>query len=302
MYNDEIIDTHMHLWDLNNNYAWLNNNIPEFEKLIGNYDSLRQNFLPNNYKEMIKGHKIVKSIHVQAFGFPDNPVTETKWLQEQANKYGFPHGIVAFANLTDPHIAAILEQHSEFSNMRGIRMPLNYHKIPYLRMADKSDYMKNPQWRTGFGLLKEFNFSFDVQVYDHQLDDVVDLAKTFPNIKMIIEHLSWPIDLSREGFELWKKRITPFKMLQNVSMKLSGIGCVFQRRIDESQINRYFETAIETFGMDRCMFGSNCPPDTLFYKFNELISCYKKALLNFSKEEQYKLFYLNAEKTYRLTS
>jgi predicted TIM-barrel fold metal-dependent hydrolase len=299
MYNGEIIDSHMHLWDLKNNYHWLNNNIPEFEQLIGNYDSLRHNFFPNDYKELVKNHKITQSVHVQAFGFPDNPVGETKWLQEQANRYGFPHGIVAFANLADPNVEIILEQHAKLANIRGIRMPLNYHETPYRRMADRGDYMWDKQWRKGFALLANYNFSFDVQIYDHQIKDLITLAEVFPHITMIVEHFAWPTDLSPHGFELWQKRIASLVKFPNILMKLSGIGCVFQH-LQAKQVSSYIDVAVRSLGVDQCMFGSNCPPDTLFYKFDELIALYKNALLKFSKEDQYKLFFLNAKRTYRL--
>jgi predicted TIM-barrel fold metal-dependent hydrolase len=299
MYNDEIIDTHMHLWDLKNNYHWLNSNVPDFEKLIGNYDSLRHNFLPDDYHALVKNHKIVQSVHVQAFGFPDDPVAETQWLQDQANRYGFPHGIVAFANLAEADVGEILEQHARFPGVRGIRMPLNYHVTPYRRMADRGDYMADKQWRKGFALLADYDFSFDVQIYDHQIQDVTNLAEAFPHIKMIIEHFAWPTDLSAHGFALWKKRVASLVKFPNIYMKLSGIGCVFQH-LEAQRISDYIDTALKLLGVDRCMFGSNCPPDTLFYTFDNLMTFYKKALLNFSTADQYKFFYLNAKKNYRL--
>jgi len=300
MYQGEVIDAHMHLWDLANDYQWLNQTLPDFEQLIGNYERIQHNFLPKDYQRMVHGHNVVKTIHLQAFGFPDNPVAETRWLQQQADHYGFPQGIVAFANLADPQIATILEQHAKFPNVRGIRMPLNYHETPFRRMADRDDYLRDYQWQKGFALLSQYDLSFDVQIYDHQLEDVATLAKAFPNITIIIEHLAWPIDLSANGFELWKKRIAGIKDIRNIFMKLSGIGCVFQKAINEKQIHNYLDVAVNTLGAERCMFGSNCPPDSLFYTFTELLACYKKALMKYSLEEQYQIFYLTAKNAYRL--
>lgn len=299
MYDGEIIDTHMHLWDLRNEYDWLNRAVPEFEKLIGHYDSLRHNFLPKDYQALVKHHNVVQSVHVQAFGFPADPVAETKWLQQQAQQHGFPHGIVAFANLSQIDVETVLQQHAAFANVRGIRMPLNYHETPYRRMADRGDYLSDQQWQKGFSLLEGYNLSFDVQIYDHQIEDVIALAMAFPNIKMIIEHLAWPTDLSPQGFSLWKTRIANLAKFPNVFMKVSGIGCVFQH-LEAKKINDYMYAALTLFGVDRCMFGSNCPPDTLFYSFDELMMFYKQALSIFSQDEQYKFFYLNAKKIYRL--
>jgi hypothetical protein len=84
MYSGPIIDTHMHLWDLANGYAWLNGPDPNFERLIGNYDALRRNFIASDYAALTHGHKVLKSVHIQAFGFPENPVGETAWLQALA--------------------------------------------------------------------------------------------------------------------------------------------------------------------------------------------------------------------------
>src|SRR5262245_30412048 len=116
MYTGSIIDSHMHLWDLTNSYAWLNGPDPNIEQLIGNYDALRRNFLFPDYAALTYGHRVVKSVHIEAFGFPNNPVGETAWLQMQADRYGYPHGIVAFANLSDPYVETTLQQHCTFAN------------------------------------------------------------------------------------------------------------------------------------------------------------------------------------------
>jgi hypothetical protein len=75
----------LHLWDLANGYAWLSSPVPEFERLIGNYDELRRNFLAPDYIPLTRDSNVVKSVHVQAFGFPGYPVAETQWLQKQAD-------------------------------------------------------------------------------------------------------------------------------------------------------------------------------------------------------------------------
>jgi predicted TIM-barrel fold metal-dependent hydrolase len=111
MYAGPIVDTHMHLWDLANGYGWISNRLPEFERLIGNYDKLRRNFLRPDYMALTRDSNVVKSVHVQAFGFPDRPVAETEWLREQAARYGYPHGIVAYADLSDPAVDETLERH-----------------------------------------------------------------------------------------------------------------------------------------------------------------------------------------------
>ncbi len=42
-------------------------------------------------------------------------------IKSIADKNGFPHGIVAFANFDSDKIEELLEFHSQFKNVRGIR-------------------------------------------------------------------------------------------------------------------------------------------------------------------------------------
>jgi predicted TIM-barrel fold metal-dependent hydrolase len=299
MYTGPVIDTHMHLWDLANGYPWLSNPDPAFERLIGNYDRLRRNFLAPDYMALTRGANVVKSIHVQAFGFPNDPVAETAWLREQADRYGYPSGIVAYADLTEPGLDETLRRHCEHGDVRGVRMPLNYDTEPWRRMADRGDYMRDEQWRKGFGLLSRHGLLFDMQIYDHQVPDAVVLARNFPETTIVVEHLAWPIDLSVSGFERWAEYMASLAECPNVFMKVSGIGCVFQRSSPDL-VYRYLCQAVATFGAARCMFGSNCPPDTLFYGFGALIGTYLDAFSTFSASEQNEVFCGTAQRVYRV--
>jgi predicted TIM-barrel fold metal-dependent hydrolase len=273
--------------------------VPEFERLIGNYDQLRHNFLAPDYLSLTKDSNVVKSVHVQAFGFPNHPVDETRWLQEQSNRYGYPTGIVAYANLTDPNVEETLQEHCAYKIVRGIRMPLNYDKEVWRRMADHGDYMRDGQWRKGFALLSGYGLSFDLQMYDHQTPDAVGLARDFPETTIVVEHLAWPIDLSNAGFESWSQRIASLAQCPNIFLKVSGIGVVF-RRSSPDLVRRYLRQAVGTLGADRCMFGSNCPPDTLYYGFKELLATYMEAFSDHSEAELHNLFCNNSLRVYRL--
>lgn len=93
-----------------------------------------------------------------------------------ADQYGYAHGIVAYADLTDPRLEETLRRHCARANVRGIRMPLNYDEEAWRRMADRDDYMLDGQWRKGFALLSRHGLVFDLQMYDHQVPDAVALS------------------------------------------------------------------------------------------------------------------------------
>lgn len=300
LYSGEIIDAHMHLWDLKNNYYWLNEALPNFEKLVGDYSALRKNFLIQDYLAITAKHNITKAVHIEAFGFPEDPVNESKWIQQIADQYGLPNGTVAYVKLDDPHVEEVLSRHVECKNVRGIRMALNWHNKKYMQMTDRPDYMQDKSWLKGFALLAKYKLSFDLQVYDHQLSEAAILAKNFPDTQIILTHMGLPNDFTESDFKNWRERINQIAFYPNVSIKISRIGGIFQRKVPESLIMAYIQQAIEIFGTDRCLFGSNFPPDSLFYSFDELIHLIKKALVHLSYDDQQKIFYGIANRIYRL--
>ena len=139
-----------------------------------------------------------------------------------------------------------------------------------------------------------------MQVFDHQLADAAELALAFPNVQIILEHFGWPLDFSATGFANWKKNIAKIACCSNVAIKLSCFGCAFQKKISKQFIDDYIKFVIEAFGCDRCLFGSNFPPDGLFYKLHEIIAIAKQAVEHLDYEEQRNIFFCNAKRIYRI--
>ena len=116
------VDSHVHFYDLQHPelvYGHWQPGVPhrtlgwQLQKLA------ERNYIAEDYIAETRNANVTKAVHVQAaIGSPD-PVTETEWLQEAADRTGFPHGIVAYADLRDPGVEAVLERHCESPNMRG---------------------------------------------------------------------------------------------------------------------------------------------------------------------------------------
>lgn len=288
-----LVDTHMHLWDLTNSYPWLEKAEPALTRMVGDYAALRRNFLLPDYLALSKRHEVEKAVHVQALGFPHDPVAESQWLQKIADQHGYPHAIIGYANLADPEVERVLEGHAQAPNARGIRMPLNFHGEVWRRMADRGDYMSDLQWRRGYAALAQFGLLFEAQIYAHQLLDAAELALAIPEVTMVIEHLGWPIDLSERGFDLWSEGMEAVARCPNTRIKVSGIGTVFGRE----GAGRWVRTAIDLFGPDRSMFGSNFPPDSLQLSFDQVVDLVDQQL---QEEERDPLFRTTAYRVYSL--
>jgi predicted TIM-barrel fold metal-dependent hydrolase len=61
----------------------------------------------------------------------------------------------------------------------------------------------------------------------------------------------------------------------------------------------WLEHAIDAFGIDRCMFGSNFPVDGMHGSFDELFTAYSAVTAGLGVAAQDRLFAVNAEIVYR---
>lgn len=294
-----IVDTHHHLWDLDNNYyPWLSDRVRQF--WIGDYEPIRKNYLIDDYLRDCKNQNVVQSVHLQAQWDWRDPVGETRWLQQCADHHGFPHGIVAFAKLSDPDVASVLRAHCEYPNVKGIRMDLNWHHDPYYRFCDRPDYMSDPQWLAGFSLLERYNLTFDLQIYvAYQWQQAVTLLRRFPGTQFILNNTGLPMDQSPSGMAAWREGMQALAVEPNLAIKISGLG-MFNHRWTTEQIRPIVRQAIEIFGVDRCMFASGFPVEGLYGSYEDLMNSYKDIVSDFPASEQRKLFHDNAIRYYRL--
>jgi predicted TIM-barrel fold metal-dependent hydrolase len=116
-----IIDPHHHLWDLQRNrYPWLQQR-PLGPSVAGDIAKIAHDYLLDDYMADTAAFDLRKSVHVEAAWDPADPVGETRWLQSVADQRGFPHGIVAHADLQAADVERLLASHAQFANVRGIR-------------------------------------------------------------------------------------------------------------------------------------------------------------------------------------
>ena len=111
-----IVDAHHHLWQLSGGplyYPWLQDPKPH-EFFLGDYASLKRDYLPPDYRRDAAGHDVVKTVHVEAECRRDQQVAETRWLTEMNARHGMPHAIVAHAWFHLPGAEEILAQQEEY--------------------------------------------------------------------------------------------------------------------------------------------------------------------------------------------
>lgn len=294
-----VIDPHHHLWDLRHNrYPWLQAR-PIKPRLEGDIRPIAKDYLLEDYLADTCNQNVVKSVHVECGWDPSDPVGETEWLQSLADKHGYPHGIVARATLDAPDVEQVLEGHSRYKSVRGIRHAINWHPDPAKTYVNRPDLVRTDAWRHGFGLLQRFGFSFDLQLYPAQMADAVALARAYQDILIILNHAGMPVDRDAEGFDLWRRSMWELATVPNIVVKISGLGTVEWNWTVES-IRPFVLQTIEAFGVSRCMFASNFPVDKLYSDFDTIYAAFRKITEAFSADERRMLFHDNAARYYRL--
>ncbi|MDN3503943.1 MAG: hypothetical protein P0S95_00005 [Rhabdochlamydiaceae bacterium] len=186
-YDGPIVDTHMHLWDYNNDIPWLSKKGKKehfFEPLIGNYDRLRRDYKIEDYLIAAKKHHITKSVHIEVGNFSPNYIKETNWIDSIAKNNLLPNAIVGSIDFCSEDVEKTLKGHAKSKYFRGVRQALNYDSNPDFQIVNENLF-ENDIWRSNFKLLKEYNASFDLHIYSHQIKNGAQLAKDNPEVPIM---------------------------------------------------------------------------------------------------------------------
>jgi predicted TIM-barrel fold metal-dependent hydrolase len=291
----------MHLWDLQKiPYPWLTPPLPI--GITGDVSAIARPYLLDDYLRDAGSASdtilVSKVVHVEAGADPAAALAETRWLQSIANTRGYPHAIVAHAELNSPKVGALLEQHASHPNVRGIRQILNWHPDPKKTYTPR-DLLADPAWERGFALLGKHGFSYDLQVYPAQMAAAARLASRYPDIPMILNHTGMPVDRDPAGLQLWRTGMQALAQQPHAAVKISGLAMLDWHWSPDSLRPFVLET-IDIFGVDRCLFASNFPVDKLFGNFLGQYDAYRSIVADCSATERTRMFATNAERIYRI--
>lgn len=313
-----IIDAHHHLWDR-----------PESHYLLDDY-----------LDDLDSGHRVLASVYVQCRSMfnIDRPqafrcVGEVEFANGVAARsasglYGSPRicaAIVAGADLRlGQAVMPVLDEMRDRAGPRlqGIRNTTAWHADPAVVSNPKPPppgILGERQFRQGVKCLKDFDLTLDVWGYHTQLDEILSLARAFPDQMIVVDHVGGPIGIGPyrgrrdEVFAEWAQLIRQLAECPNVLVKLGGLGMNVggfalhtQALPPDSQTlaslwRPYILHCIESFGAERCMFESNFPVDKGMYSYGIMWNAFKRITADFSADERTSLFSRVAARTYNIT-
>jgi predicted TIM-barrel fold metal-dependent hydrolase len=294
-----IVDAHLHFYDYTQNrHVFLDRPDPGYEAFVGNYDRLPRRYLPTDYLDDIRDYN-VEGVVWHEFLSTD-ACKEAEWAQRLATASGLRHALVAKVDFLDPDLEARLERYAELPHLTAVREHMVWDcDNPLRRFASRPDLMRDPAWRSRLRLVKRYGYRCGLEVFAHQLPDLVRVIRSYPEIGFTVALMGWPTDLSPEGFRRWKTSLADLAACDNICVDISALECIFGCVWSVDQAAPWVSTAIETIGVSRCMFGSHMPIGGLATSFTELYGRYAQLVAGCSGSEIDEMFYGVANRWFR---
>jgi len=232
------VDTHQHFWNLAKvEYPWL----------APAYGPIYANFAPQDLEPQLRAAGIDRTVLVQSANSNEDTVS----MLTQAECYDWIGAVVGWVPLYDHAAAArLLDRYAAHPKWRGVRH-LNHEE------ADP-DWLIRPDVLGGLKLLEERGMTFDVvAIFPKHIGHVPRLAEHAPELKIIIDHLAKP-PIKEKKMEEWRAAMARCAQYPNVYAKVSGLNTAADwNHWSAADLQPYIDAAIELFGAERCMFGSD---------------------------------------------
>ncbi|MFI6171954.1 amidohydrolase family protein [Nocardia sp. NPDC051052] len=263
-------------------------------EFTGDPTAFSRPYLPADYRADAGAEPIDTIVHIEVGWVGKDALAEadeTAWVARLP--FGGDHpelgAILGYADPAAPDFAALLDAHLAAAPMvRGIRSHAAHHPDPDVRpYTDHPGALATKEFLNGFGELAERDLSFEAWVYSHAIPDVTALAERYPEVPIVLNHLATPAGIfgpigkhtgtdpskRRALFLRWRDDLSALAERPNVVAKVSGLmmpvlghpvpprGTATPVPVLVDRIHPLIEHAIDAFGADRLIWGSNFPVD-----------------------------------------
>ena len=285
------IDAHQHFWRYRSqDYPWIGTDM----------ELLALDRMPYQFQPLLEAHGLHASITVQARAGRD----ETAFLLALARQDRRIAGIIGWEDISSPALADHVDQWGR-DKLLGFR-----HQIQ--DESDPSAFLAQPRFNAGIGWLQQRRYVYDVLVHERQLSSVRAFCAAHDKHWLVLNHLGKPalkeFRKNKGAFERWREEVRALAAMPHVTCKLSGLvtEADWMRGLclrDFDHILLCLDTALELFGPQRLMFGSDWPVCLLAASYSKVVSVTREwAQSRLSEHEQDALWGETSAKVYGLAS
>ena len=276
-----LIDSHQHFWqlDLPFEFGWLHE--PQ-------HHSICRDYLPQHLLSHLQTTGVERSVFVQT----QHTVAENRWALGLAAQHPFIAGVVGWVDLAAEDVEDQLSEFLASPKFVGVR---------HITQGEPDEnFIVRPDIVRGLKVLQKHGVPFDLLFYTQHLRHAATLAQMLPELPMVIDHLSKP-QIREQKLDAWSAYLQRAAQFPNIYCKLSGMVTEADwQHWKPADLKPYVETALEAFGPERCMFGSDWPVCELAASYEEVYGTLQELLASLSAGERSQIFGETAARFYAL--
>lgn len=252
--------------------------------------ALKRDFLPEHLKPELRRAGFDASVAVQARQMLD----ETRWLLELAEREPAIAGVIGWVDLRATDVASQLAEFAGSSKFVGVR---------HVVQSEPDDrFLLQPEFLRGIGALQQFGLTYDVLIYTKHLQVVAEFVRHFPAQRFVLDHVAKPPIKARK-MQPWESGIRALAKFNNVFCKVSGLVTEADwKEWKPEHITPYLDVAIEAFGPERLMIGSDWPVCTVAASYSQVMNLIEEYFSRFSGDVRDSILGGNAEKLWNLST
>ena len=272
------IDSHQHYWLYEEKY---------FGWLEGPYLPLRRDFLPADVQPEMESLAYGGAVAVQAREVLD----ENTFLLDLAARFPQVVGVVGWVDLRSEACEVQLEHFASNPKFKGVR---------HIAQGQPAGFFEEPSFLQGVSLLSKYKLTYDILVYENQIEEATRFAKRFPNQRFVLDHGGKP-PIASGRHAGWEKDFREMAKLDNVYCKLSGLATEADlNHWNAESLERYVSVLLEAFGPNRLMIGSDWPVCLAAGDYETVVLALEQLIGKLSRYEQWLVLGGTAAKFYGL--
>jgi L-fuconolactonase len=275
------IDSHQHFWRLDAfDTSWMGAG--------PRWDRIRRDFLPQDLEPLLRASGVDRTVFVQT----QHVMADNDWALELAERFPFIAGVVGWIDPTSADFERHLVRYRRNPRFVGVRHLVHNEPDP--------DWVLRPDVQRSLGVLARHGVPFDLLFFVEHLGHAATLADRFPELRLVVDHLAKPHVADRR-IDDWLPGLRDAAARPNVFCKLSGLVTEADwERWQPADLHPYFAHALDCFGPDRCMFGSDWPVCELAGSYARVREALDGALAGLDRSEREQVLGGTAARFYRL--
>lgn len=274
------IDSHHHLWNYSaEQYGWID----------GTMRVLRRDFTPADLLREMQGAHVDHAVSVQA----RQSLDETRFLLACARKHAWIKGVVGWVPLADAGVGRVLDEFRNEPLLKGVR-----HVV-----QDEPDerFLDGDEFNAGVRRLRPLGLVYDILIYGRQLPMATRFVDRHPEQPFVLDHIAKP-RIAAAGIDRdWERGFRELARRPNVTCKFSALVTeVKDPTWTVALLRPYWEVALEAFGAERLMFGSDWPVCLLRTSYADWVAAVGTLAADLSDSQRAAFWGGNASRVYRL--